>query len=72
MHSCTLVAFEPLNTNQESTDQQNKSCLLSSPDPLRGGAYNFQSIKRHPRGKPCCHGDYMTEAYSTELWSSYN
>ena len=38
------LSFEPLNTNQQSTksvDQQNKSCLLSSPDPLRGGAYNL-------------------------------
>ena len=55
MHSCVLVPFEPLNTNQQSTksvDQQNKSCLLSSPDPLRGGAYNLQSINmHHPRGK---------------------
>ena len=40
MHSRALVAFEPLNTNQQSTksvDQQNKSCLLSSPDPLQWG-----------------------------------
>ena len=40
MHSRALVAFEQLDTNQQSTksvDQQNKSCLLSSPDPLRWG-----------------------------------
>ena len=69
MHSCTLVAFEPLNTNQQSAEQVVSAKFTR---PFTRGAYNFQSIKRHPRGKPCCHGDYMTEAYSTELWSSYN
>ena len=65
-----LIAFEPLNTNQQSiksVDQQNKSCLLSSPDPFQGGAYNLQLISATLEESGLVHETIVLVVHNTEL-----